>query len=211
MNPEDHAPAAYAASVLAAQPLSRALLGDRDQAPPVLSPTLLAAMSAAQGEEVTEEEVGSLTQKMMSVKVDLHQKQKLLEGVGEEEVRDRARLSSLGLPHAGDWVNTAPLTSLGLHLRPREFVLVVKYRLGLPVYDRSGPCPACYRHSDALGDHAMSCGCGGERISRHNQLGDALYDTAVAAGLGPTKEGRFLIPGMKFWISLHGVFLTNPL
>ena len=41
----------------------------------------------------------------------------------------------------------------------------------------------------------MSCGCGGERISRHNQLRDAIYDTAVAAGLGPTKEGRFLIPG----------------
>ena len=40
----------------------------------------------------------------------------------------------------------------------------------------------------------MSCGCGGERISRHNQLRDAAYETAVAAGLGPTKEGRFLHP-----------------
>ena len=43
----------------------------------------------------------------------------------------------------------------------------------------------------------MSCGCGGERISRHNQLWDAIYKTAVAAGLGPTKEGRFLIPGAE--------------
>ena len=45
-----------------------------------------------------------------------------------------------------------------------------------------------------MGDHAMSCGVGGERISRHNHLRDALFDTAQAAGLGPTKEGRFLLP-----------------
>ena len=32
-------------------------------------------------------------------------------------------------------------------------------------------------------------------MSRHNHLQDALYETAVAAGLGTTKEGRFLLPG----------------
>ena len=42
----------------------------------------------------------------------------------------------------------------------------------------------------------MNCGTGGERISRHHHLRDALYDSAVAAGLGPTKEGRFLLPGV---------------
>jgi hypothetical protein len=131
----------------------------------------------------------------MSVKIDLQQQQRLQNQVGAEEVRERARLASLTLPHAGDWLNTAPLISLGLHLRPVEFVLVAKYRLGVEVYDKSGPCPACLRPSDALGDHALSCGTGGERISRHNHLRDAIFETAVAAGLGPTKEGRFLLPG----------------
>ena len=97
--------------------------------------------------------------------------------------------------HAGDWLNTPPLKALGLHLRPREFVLATKYRLGLPVFDSAGPCPACLRDSDIYGDHAMCCGSGGERISRHNNLRDAFYDTAVAAGLAPVKEGRFLLPG----------------
>ena len=41
----------------------------------------------------------------------------------------------------------------------------------------------------------MSCGTGGERISRHNHLRDALHEMAVSAGLAPTKEGRFLLPG----------------
>ena len=40
----------------------------------------------------------------------------------------------------------------------------------------------------------MCCGAGGERISRHNSLRDAVYET-VAAGLGPVREGRFLLPG----------------
>ena len=39
------------------------------------------------------------------------------------------------------------------------------------------------------------CGTGGERISRHNNLRDALFDTAVSAGLSPTKEAPGLLPG----------------
>ncbi len=65
----------------------------------------------------------------------------------------------------------------------------------LPVFDTAGPCPACLRESDVSDDHAMCCGAGGERISRHNNLRDAVYETPVAAGLGPVKEGRFLLPG----------------
>ena len=65
----------------------------------------------------------------------------------------------------------------------------------MPVYNYTGSCPARGRQSDALGDHGMVCGTGGERIARHNTLRDALHDTAAAAGLAPTKEGRALLPG----------------
>ena len=65
----------------------------------------------------------------------------------------------------------------------------------LPVFDTAGPCPACLRESNVSDDHAMCCGAGGERISRHNNLRDAVYETPVAAGLGPVKVGRFLLPG----------------
>ena len=115
--------------------------------------------------------------------------------VGEEDEREMARLLSLTLDHTGDWLNTPPIKALGLHLRSPEFVLALKYRPGMPVFDSAGPCPACLRESDVLGDHAMCCGAGGERISRHNSLRDAVYETAVAAGLRPVREGRFLLPG----------------
>ena len=64
----------------------------------------------------------------------------------------------------------------------------------MPVYDSEGPCPACLRLNNVLGDHAICCGTGGDRISRHNNLRDALFDPAVAAGLGPAKKGMILIP-----------------
>ena len=199
---EDHAPAAFAASVFDSKSLSQSLLGeppaaDGDEAeerPSVLPPRALVALSVTLGEDLAEEEVMGLRQRKLGEKVDLHLHRRLLQSLEEEDEREKARLSSLTLPHVGDWLNVAPVKTLGLHLRSAEFVLVAKYRLGLPVFARDGPCPACFRPSDALGDHAMCCGFGGERISRHNHLRDALYETAVAAGLGPVKEGRRQAP-----------------
>ena len=192
---QDHAPAAHAASVLSSQLLVQDLVGPRDGDSLALSNELLAALSEAQGEVASIGDLAGLTQRMLSVKVDQQQLCLLEEQVAEDETREKARLASLSLPHSGDWLNCAPMRALGLHLRPPEFILAAKYRLGLPIFDQEGPCPACLRHSDALGDHAFCCGVGGERISRHNALRDAFYDTAVRAGLGPTREGRFLLPG----------------
>ena len=47
-----------------------------------------------------------MTQRQMGTKVDLEQQRQLMDMVGEEEERERARLLSLTLNHAGDWLNT---------------------------------------------------------------------------------------------------------
>ena len=158
---KSHAPGAHAAYVLSSLYLIASLLGrpvqqggegaaevrpGRQQG--VLSPQLLALLSASQGEEIVEEDLMGVSQKQISYKVDLHQQQVWQQDFGEDEVRERARIASVSLPHAGDWLVVAPLVALGLHLRPAEFVLVVKYRLGLAVFDQAGPCPACLKHSE---------------------------------------------------------------
>lgn len=106
---------------------------------------------------------------------------------------------SLGssIPWAGDWLTAYPCKSLGLHLRRMEFVTAARYRLGLPVFQVEAACPMprCVRASDRMGDHAISCGIGGERIARHNHVRDAIYNTAVQAGLGPVREPDGLLPG----------------
>ena len=104
--------------------------------------------------------------------------------------RDLARLASLSLPHAGDWLNMRPCPqALGFHLTSTEFSISGRYRLGAPVYTIAGECPACHQHSDMEGDHAIS------RIARHNHLRDHLYYTAVCSAMSPTREDRAIIPG----------------
>ena len=84
---------------------------------------------------------------------------------------------------------------LGLHLKPAEFNVCVKYRLGMQVIPIEGQCSACPSVTDTLCDHAVSRGYGGERIARHDAIRDCLYATCTQAGLGPTREDRALIPG----------------
>ena len=110
-------------------------------------------------------------------------------------MREIARLKSLGLPHAGDWLSVTPQSALGLHLRPPEFVPALKYRLGLPIYSSEGPCPACSAPSDCMGDHALGCAKRGDRIARHDQLRDVLFEAASSASLAPVREEAHLLPG----------------
>ena len=74
---------------------------------------------------------------MASLKVDLNNQSLLLNFfTSEDDVREKARLASLGLPHAGDWLGVVPLSALGLHMRGPEFIACLKYRLGIPPYSQ---------------------------------------------------------------------------
>ena len=56
---------------------------------------------------------------------------------------------------------------------------------------------ACPTMSDVAGDHAVSCGWGGERIAKHNLIRDVLFNTCSSDALGPTREDRALLPGTE--------------
>ena len=112
-------------------------------------------------------------------------------------MRELARLRCVRREGSGDWLCALPSKALGLHLRRSEFVAAGRYRLGLPVFNLEAECPMprCRMLSDRFGDHAISCGIGGERIARHNHVRDALLQVAVQGGLGPIKEPDGLLPG----------------
>ena len=65
----------------------------------------------------------------------------------------------------------------------------------MPIFQEEGPCVACGSISDVHGDHAVSCASQGERISWYNHLRDTLFNTAMSAHLGPSREDRALLPG----------------
>ena len=199
---EDHGPMAHAMSLLASRSRVRELVQPEeaggDEEPPFLPAALLDSISSKLGEEATPEYLQSARQRDASLKIDLHNSQLLSDQLSREgNVRDIARLRSLSIAdsHAGDWLTAIPSPGLGLLLKPSEFVAAMRYRLGHPIFSSDGPCLACKQPSDRLGDHAMNCAWQGERIARHNWLRDELYNTAAAACLGPTREGRALLPG----------------
>ena len=193
---EEHGPGLYCSSVTSSLSLARTLQGIHQDSRTPLSQDVLAAVSARVGVEVTYESISEMSQRALSLMVDeasLSQLKTSIELQGE--VREVARLASLGLPRAGAWLNSPPIPALGLHLRSTEFTIAVKLRLGCKIYEKEGPCPACLRPSNTYGDHALYCGSWGERITRHNHLRDHIHSMAAAAVLNPVKEGQHLLPG----------------
>ena len=133
---------------------------------------------------------------MSATQIDLKLHESLVNSVSNS--CERARLLSLQLPHAGDWLYVVPSPTLGLLLRPPEFRTAVLYRLGVPLFRSEGVCHGCGTpESDVMGDHAIACGAQGEKIARHNHLRDSLYHTAVSASLAPLREERALLPGLE--------------
>ena len=193
----DHAPAAYVCSLVASQDLKESILDMSSEECPLFIPEdLLKHLSESLGEDISLISVRTQTQREISLKLDLRNHQLLSNNFqGQGVTREIARLASLGLPHAGDWLNVVPSPSLGLQMRQSEFIMSVKYRLGCDVYPFTGKCTACPNVSDIKGDHAISCGYEGERIARHDHLRNALFSTCVQACLGPSREDRALIPG----------------
>jgi hypothetical protein len=134
----------------------------------------------------------TVTQKQLSRGVDESRQFHLQSNLSD--TRSKALLSSVKLPHTGDFLNVVPSGKLGLKLDSVEFQLACQYRLGLPVFHGNGNCSMCGRDSDQFGDHAISaCGHYGDRSSRHDDLRDAIFEAAQAGSLAPVKEERHLL------------------
>ena len=90
------------------------------------------------------------------------------------DVREKARVKSLTLPHAGAWLTVVPNPHLGLHLNSQEFVVCLKYRMGLLVYPANTPCIYSSVRvpmiMDRKGDLGLCCNYRSGRVQRHNTI-----------------------------------------
>ena len=173
---------------------------------------------------LTRGEACSMRQKALSGLIEKEASLRLLDSATSE--RDKARLNCVSREGSGDWLTALPSKALGLHLRMSEFILAVRYRLGLPIFLQEGDCPMnrCRGFGDKYGDHAISCAINGERIAKHNHVRDAIFAAASQAALGPRKEPAGLLPGsddrpadvlLPFWANgkdaALDVSVVNPL
>ena len=190
-----HAPAAFIASAFQSSRLVEDLLGHSFTS----SDSLLAALpalsdAASRPDWISLEDVDvPLHQSHLSAAIDEATQCHLLSTA--PSTRDRCLALSTALPHAGDWLNCVPSSTLGLHLQDKEFRSCLRYWLGVPLHSGSYSCPECHSLADPFGDHQVGCGGNGDRISRHNAVRDVLYSAAQSAALGPTREAAGLVAG----------------
>ena len=120
--------------------------------------------------------------------------------------RTQNLLLACTMPHASDWLLTAPIPGLGLSMHSDNFRTALKFRLGMPLFDPDLKCPAssaetgevCGEELDVYGDHVLCCHYGTSHVFRHNQVRDILGHSAKAAGLSAVViEKKDQIAGSK--------------
>ena len=96
----------------------------------------------------------NINQKMLSSKLDDYQ----LQGIfNRSSVADRARLLSISAPHSSSWLSVVPSEGLGLHFEPNQYIVALKWWLGLDTSCGSS-CAFCPDSIlDPLGHHASTC------------------------------------------------------
>jgi hypothetical protein len=98
------------------------------------------------------------------------------------------------LPGTAGWLDAMPSIELGQAISPALFRVLLRRRLGVPVYAHVDHCPCCQAVNDVWGDHAVACPAGGDRTRRHNRIRNEIAALAEAAGHAPAVERPHLLP-----------------
>jgi hypothetical protein len=83
---------------------------------------------------------------------------------------------------------TPPLRALGFQIDSRTFIMLVKYRMGLPLAAAVAPCTYSTGTLDIYGIHAASCSGKFGLSYRHNRVRDCIKAQARRAGMRATDE-----------------------
>src|SRR6476469_738151 len=106
---------------------------------------------------------------------------------------DKARLLASQAPHAGDWLNAPPISSVGLRLSNEALRVAVGLRLGATICSPHD-C-RCSAPVDARGYHGLSCMRSAGRQQRHYAINDIVCRALTRAKVASCKEPAGLIPG----------------
>jgi len=104
---------------------------------------------------------------------------------------DKARLLAATATHSGDWLQAAPIASVGLKLSDEAVRVAVAHRLGCRA--REPHTCVCGKNVDARGLHGLACRRSAPRQQRHSHMNDILWRSIKRAQLPAVKEPISLV------------------
>ena len=134
----------------------------------------------------------AVTQYSLSRQVDIASLSRL---INSSALRDQARLRAVSSEGAGAWLNVVPSKALNLVFEPREFTSLLRFWLGMPVFEAVCACPWCGVAQDRFGYHALTCKKTGLKVLRHNALREACLRHCELGGIEAEREAPGLFPG----------------
>lgn len=191
----DRSPVAYLCTVKQAESMSRRLLGDNFQKNLKIEEHLLWINDQLPVDSRIEEAALETILKPQAMICRSLDDRKFGNLFDSSSLRAKARLNSLCMPFSGNFLNATPNSMWNLTFSNEEFSSLVRYRLGINVFDASSfpaECPRCFQRQDASGDHCVICRKG-TLHGRHNAIVSTLQHLAQQGALAPQKEPPYLI------------------
>jgi len=185
------APSAYLASASGSASLVSSILPPRLQA--VMNPWECQAVSAwvALGGSTLPSGSSAGSQRLWDQEIVTKTFDQLLSMAPDDYTR--ARLLAVSSPHAGDWLNAPPITSVGLRMSNEAIRVATGLRLGANLC-RPHIC-RCGALVDARGNHGLSCSRSAGRHQRHSMINDIVHRGLGRAGIAASKEPSGLLAG----------------
>ncbi len=123
---------------------------------------------------------------------------RVLEEIQEhDDERTRWFRTLVGLPGSKDWLGCAPSPGLKTYIRPRDFIVWLKFWCRIPLLQEGQTCPrpGCRAKMDPYGDHLLCCthsvSTGNNPMQwRHNALVRLLTSELSRARRRPVPEYR---------------------
>ena len=117
---------------------------------------------------------------------------KVLEAAGSllekaPDVQSRARLLAASNKESGAWLNTLPVSSLGLRMDDDTIRVAVGLCLGIPLC-HPHKCSLCGAEVDNLATHGLSCRRSEGRHPRHSALNDIIHRSLSSAHIPSRRE-----------------------
>ena len=129
----------------------------------------------------------ALSQQKLSAAIDTHTFDDLTNPANTTPAH-RAHLHLQTAGGAGSWLHALPSENLGLKVDAPLYTTMLQRWLRVPFAASDQFCPLCNGILDTHGDHALTCGCGGDRIKRHNLLRNAFFYLLRGASYNPEAE-----------------------